>query len=221
MTDTGAESVAHTISEIRHSLKHHPLMDRPEVLYGPWIAKLEALAAELDALQSRIENAEQAMSETQPSWEYRCHAIMAALGTNYGGPTPDIPEEHTWYARNLKRAQDHAYTLQTENAALRARAAEVERLEKLSEEAVAKCVTLHSRAVSAEAKVREQALDYLALDGQAIEALAEVERLREALLEVSQSLDWHAHGCCRGWSENLLAPVDALELARAALDKDK
>ena len=94
-------------------------------------------------------------------------------------------------------------------------AAEVERLEKLSEEAVAKCVTLHSRAVSAEAKVREQALDYLALDGQAIEALAEVERLREALA------DFVAMGESYGWDESLTGRQLLMRTARALTEKEK
>ena len=71
-------------------------------------ATLRALSAAREAERERIENANQAMSETQPSWEYRCHAIMAALGCNYGGPTPDIPEEHTWYAQNLARHKARA-----------------------------------------------------------------------------------------------------------------
>jgi hypothetical protein len=66
---------------------------------------LTALLARAEAAEGKIENAGQAMAETQPSWEYRCHAITAALGMDFGGPTPDgIPEEHTWYSHNLKRA---------------------------------------------------------------------------------------------------------------------
>ena len=52
--------------------------------------------------------------------------------------------------------------------------------------------TLRARAEAAEAKVREQALDYLALDGQAIEALAERDRLRaavDALLIAAHQVD--------------------------------
>ena len=43
----------------------------------------------------------------------------------------------------------------------------------------------------------------------------------EALCEVSQALDWQAHGACRGWSDNLLTPVNALKLARTAIAKIK
>lgn len=74
--------------------------------------EIERLSARLAEVEEKIENAKQAMSETQPSWEYRCHAIVAALGCNYGGPTPDIPEEHTWYARNLKLNKDRAERLE-------------------------------------------------------------------------------------------------------------
>ena len=43
----------------------------------------------------------------------------------------------------------------------------------------------------------------------------------EALREVSQALDWQAHGACRGWSDNLLTPVNALKLASIAIAKIK
>jgi len=54
--------------------------------------------------------------------------------------------------------------------------------------------------------------------GQLREKLAEAI---EALREVSQALDWQAHGACRGWSDNLLTPVNALKLARIAIAKIK
>lgn len=38
----------------------------------------------LEIYSDRIENAMQAMSETHQSWESRCHAIMSALGVDYG-----------------------------------------------------------------------------------------------------------------------------------------
>jgi hypothetical protein len=38
--------------------------------------------------EDRIENAVQAMSETHSSWESRCHAIMAALGKDFGRLQP-------------------------------------------------------------------------------------------------------------------------------------
>lgn len=53
--------------------------------------RIDALEKQLDAnravgadLLDNIENAKQAMSETHHSWESRCHAIMAALGIDYG-----------------------------------------------------------------------------------------------------------------------------------------
>ena len=39
-------------------------------------------------LESRIENANQAASETHPNWESHCRAILAALGENYGEGEP-------------------------------------------------------------------------------------------------------------------------------------
>lgn len=72
-------------------------------------AHVARVEAERDALRDRLENAGQAMAETQRSWEHRCHAIMAALELDFGGPTPDIPEQDSWYARNLQRAEDRAF----------------------------------------------------------------------------------------------------------------
>ena len=62
--------------------------------------------------EGKIENAAQAMAETSPSWERRCHSIMAALELDFGGPTPDIPEQDSWYALNLKRTQDELFDAQ-------------------------------------------------------------------------------------------------------------
>ena len=59
--------------------------------------------------EAKIENAAQAMAETSPSWERRCHSIMAALELDFGGPTPDIPEQDSWYAMNLKRVEDELF----------------------------------------------------------------------------------------------------------------
>lgn len=63
--------------------------------------------------------------------------------------------------------------------------------------------------------------DDLPLTTAQLEADERVRALVEALGEVSQSLDWHAHGLCRGFSDNLMAPRDAIDLARAALAKLK
>ncbi len=49
-----------------------------------------AIRAALDqSVDERIENACQAASETHSSWQARCHAILAALGLNFGeAPSP-------------------------------------------------------------------------------------------------------------------------------------
>jgi hypothetical protein len=53
-----------------------------------WIAA----ACEIEDLRSKIENANQAASETHSDWESRCHAIMNALGEDYGSCcTPGCP----------------------------------------------------------------------------------------------------------------------------------
>ena len=76
-----------------------------------------------------------------------------------------------------------------------------------------------ARAEAAEAKVREQALDYLALDGQAIEALTEVERLREALTRIEDASRHYAQ--CKefetGFETVAYAHDSTARLARAAL----
>ena len=51
------------------------------------------------------------------------------------------------------------------------------------------------------------------------ELKAKLAEAMEALREVSQALDWQAHGACRGWSDNLLTPVNALKLARITIAK--
>lgn len=59
--------------------------------------------------EDKIDNAKMAMAETQPSWEHRCHAIMAALGLDFGGVTPDVPEQDSWYARVLARQEQDRF----------------------------------------------------------------------------------------------------------------
>lgn len=73
----------------------------------------------IEELLAKIENAGQAMSETHDSWEHRCHAIMAALGLDFGGVTPDIPEQNSWYALNMKRMEDKLFDSDMENRQLR------------------------------------------------------------------------------------------------------
>ena len=50
---------------------------------------------------------------------------------------------------------------------------------------------------------------------------AKLAKAERALRDVSQSLDWNAHGACRGWSNGLMAPVEALNKARATLEELK
>jgi DNA-binding FrmR family transcriptional regulator len=102
------------IAEIREQVKSYSR--------EPWLRQdcIDILAA-LDAATGKIENATQAMAETHRSWEHRCHAIMAALDMDFGGVTPDVPEQDSWYARNLKRSKDESFTALT-----RALAAETE-----------------------------------------------------------------------------------------------
>jgi hypothetical protein len=52
-------------------------------------------------------------------------------------------------------------------------------------------------------------------------AQARIATLTEALEETAQTLAWQIFGSCRGFSENLLHPNEALALARAALTTDK
>ena len=42
----------------------------------------------------------------------------------------------------------------------------------------------------------------------------------EALKKVAQSLEWHAHGCCRGFDEGAPLPTnEAIELAKRTIAK--
>ena len=73
----------------------------------------------------------------------------------------------------------------------------------------------------------------LAIAGVKIDAVSELRQVKaerdalkaeladavETLKEVSQSLDWIAHGCCRGWSQNLMTSADALGKSRAFLSR--
>ena len=48
----------------------------------------------------------------------------------------------------------------------------------------------------------------------------ENEKLREALKKVAQSLEWYAHGCCRGFDDGAPLPTnEAVELAKRTLAK--
>lgn len=48
---------------------------------------------------------------------------------------------------------------------------------------------------------------------------AELERVRAALCDVTQTLRWQSFGECRGVSETLLSPKEASEKAMEALGK--
>jgi hypothetical protein len=52
-----------------------------------------AVHAHVGGLQTMIDNAQQAASETQDSWKHRCYAIMAALGLDYGDVDWVMPDE--------------------------------------------------------------------------------------------------------------------------------
>ena len=69
--------------------------------------------------EDRIENAAQEAASTHRSWEDRCHAILNALGLDFGGPTPDMPEVGSYLARKLARLEAEVSDLQIENAELR------------------------------------------------------------------------------------------------------
>ncbi len=47
----------------------------------------------VEELQENIDNAHQAACETQRSWKHRCHAVLAALGLDFGDPDFEIPDE--------------------------------------------------------------------------------------------------------------------------------
>ena len=52
-------------------------------------ADIAALLADIERLRDRIDNANQAASETHRNWQSRCYAIMAALGEDYGDALED------------------------------------------------------------------------------------------------------------------------------------
>jgi hypothetical protein len=55
------------------------------------VSAMQADLARLADLEESIENAHIAASETQPSWKHRCHAILGALGADYGDPDWMMP----------------------------------------------------------------------------------------------------------------------------------
>jgi len=56
--------------------------------------------------KQRIEDAAQAASETQKSWKHRCHAILSALGLDFGDPDFEIPPVHERKLNALSRIVD-------------------------------------------------------------------------------------------------------------------
>jgi len=69
--------------------------------------------------EDRIENAAQEAASTHRSWEDRCHAILSALGLDFGGPTPDMPEVGSYLALKLQRLESEVSELQLKNIELR------------------------------------------------------------------------------------------------------
>ncbi|MHA6346382.1 hypothetical protein [Roseivivax sp. CAU 1761] len=51
------------------------------------------VSCEEPSAEDCIEQALIAAAETQPSWKHRCHAILAALGSDFGDPDWEMPEE--------------------------------------------------------------------------------------------------------------------------------
>ena len=76
----------------------------------PAATREAALQARIEELEAYIENAGQAMSETSPNWEARCHAIMTALNMDFGGYSEDLPEVGSWFEvtnrKNLARIEE-------------------------------------------------------------------------------------------------------------------
>ena len=116
-------------------------------------------------------------------------------------PTPDLtaPEQV-----NKSIGMCRLHGLHGTEATLRALAAERD--------------ALRARAEAAEAKVREQALDYLALDGQAIEALAEAERLRAELVEAESAAHMHSDEA-QSFAEDLVTERQLRAQAEAERDR--
>ena len=85
---------------------------------------IDEAADRIEALEGSIDAATHAMAETSPNWEARCHAIMAALGVDFGGYSEDVPDVGSWFEvsnrRNLIRISDLRAQLAQRDAALKA-----------------------------------------------------------------------------------------------------
>lgn len=77
-----------------------------------------AAADRIEVLLEQQENATQAMAETSPNWEARCHAIMAALGIDFGGYSEEVPDVGSWFEVTNRRNQELIFTLIAENKRL-------------------------------------------------------------------------------------------------------
>jgi prefoldin subunit 5 len=75
-------------------------------------------ADRIEALEEKIENAAQAMSETADNWEARCYAIMAALGMDFGGYSEDVPDVGSYYEVNIRRCNARIEALEKRVAEL-------------------------------------------------------------------------------------------------------
>ena len=88
-------------------------------------------------------------------------------------------------------------------------------------EAANRIEELEKQNASLEAKLAVASHNATAFGHKIVALETKLAEATEALCEVSQALDWQAHGACRGWSDNLLTPVNALKLARIAIAKIK
>lgn len=83
-----------------------------ELFSASQIEAVRADLARLGDLEQRIENAHMAASETQPSWKHRCHAILGALGADYGDPDWMMPGERRKLDAALARVAELEERLQ-------------------------------------------------------------------------------------------------------------
>lgn len=95
-----------------------------EIFSSSQISAVRGDLARLADLEERIENAHMAASETQPSWKHRCHAILGALGADYGDPDWMMPGERRKLEAALARVAELEEKLQEKAMGQ----AEVERL---------------------------------------------------------------------------------------------
>lgn len=78
VAETGGELTL-TVEDVDHTELAHRYAELEAALSG-------VQRPEIDDLEERFENARQAASETHSSWEARCHAILNALGFDFGRP---------------------------------------------------------------------------------------------------------------------------------------